>query len=37
MPQMTHFNKFSFISGGNLVRVKLIYMQYNISDTKVLY
>ena len=37
MPQMTHFEKFSFFRGGNLVRIKLIYMQYNISDSKVLY
>ena len=37
MPQMTHFQKLSFCSGGNLVRVKLVYMRYNISDNQALF
>ena len=37
MPQMTHFEKLSCCSGGNLVRVKLVYMQYNISDSQALF
>ena len=37
MPQMTHFEKLSCYSGGNLVRGKLVYMQYNISDSQALF
>ena len=32
MPQMTHYKKLLFYSGGKLVRVELVYMQYNLSD-----
>ena len=34
---MTHFEKLSFCGGGNLVRVELVYMQYKISDSQVLF
>ena len=34
---MTHFKKLSFCSGGNLVTVELVYMQYNISDSQALF
>ena len=33
---MTHYKKSSFCSRGNLVTVKLVYMQYNISDSQAL-
>ena len=35
-PQITHFEKLSFCSGGNVVRVKLVYIQYNIGDSQAL-
>ena len=34
---MTHFEKLLFCSGDNLVTVELVYMQYNISDSQVLF
>ena len=37
MPQMTHFEKLSFYNGGNLVRVELVSMQYNISESQALF
>ena len=37
MPQMRHFEKLLFWSGGNLVRVELVYMQFNISDSQALF
>ena len=34
---MAHLEKLSFFSGGNLVRVELVCMQYNISDSQALF
>ena len=34
---MTHFKKLLICSGGNLVTVELVYMQYNISDSQALF
>ena len=37
VPQMTNFEKLSFCSRGNIVRVELVYMQYNVSDSQALF
>ena len=34
---MTRFKKLSFCSGGDLVTVELVYMQYNINDSQALF
>ena len=37
MPQMTHFEKLLLYSGGNLVRVELVCMQYNLRGSQALF